>query len=129
LYALEGQKRVPTPTVRLELALVRHLSTVASWDLARDLSPHFPCRTLPKVGNSRNHRFSLGEAETVVRSTGSPVLENLLRCALETALRRREITQVRWPDIDLSKRTEALDDTKIKERDAPSPLAGGCQDP
>ena len=115
LYALERRKSVSASTVRLELALVRHLFTVASQDWAMELRPQFTSRTLPKVRNSRNRRLSFEEAEAIIRSTGSPVLENLLRFALETAMRRSEITKVRWTDVDLSKRTVALADTKNGE--------------
>ena len=60
-----------------------------------DLGLQFTSRTLPKVKNSRNRPLSPEEAEAIVRSTGSPVLENLLRVALETAMRRSEITKMR----------------------------------
>ena len=77
-----------------------------------ELGPQFTARTLPKVRNSRNRRLFPGEAEALVRSTGSSVHENLLRVALETATRRSEITKMRGGAVDLSKRTVTLVDTK-----------------
>ncbi|MGC8530126.1 MAG: site-specific integrase [Leptospirillia bacterium] len=112
LYAIERQKTVSPTTVRLELALIRHLFTVASQDWALDLRTQFTSRTLPKVRNSRDRRLSTGEIEAIVRATGSAVLGNLLRFALETAMRRSEIASLRWRDVDLSKRTVTLSDTK-----------------
>lgn len=116
LYAIERQKSVSPTTVRLELALIRHLFTVASQDWALDLRTQFTSRTLPKVKNSRDRRLSPEEIEAIVRATGSPVLESLLSFALETAMRRSEITAMRWRDVDLSKRTVVLPDTKNGER-------------
>ena len=95
LYAIERRKSLSSSTLRLDLALVRPLFTVASQDWAMELGPQFTARTLPKVRNSRNLRFSPEEAEAIVRSTGSPVLDKLLRVALETAMRRNEITKMR----------------------------------
>ena len=116
LYAIERQKSVSPTTGRLELALIRHLFTVASQDWALDLRTQFTSRTLPKVKNSRDRRLGKGEIEAIVRATGSAVLGNLLRFALETAMRRSEITSLRWRDVDLSKRTVVLSDTKNGER-------------
>lgn len=81
LYAIERQKSVSPTTVRLELALIRHLFTVASQDWALDLRTQFTSRTLPKVKNSRDRRLGKGEIEAIVRATGSAVLGNLLRFA------------------------------------------------
>ncbi len=92
---LERRKSLSSSTLRLDLALVRPLFTVAFQDWAMDLGLQFTSRTLPKVKNSRNRPLSPEEAEAIVRSTGSPVLENLLRVALETAMRRSEITKMR----------------------------------
>ena len=116
LYAIERQKHVSPATVRLELALIRHLFTVASEDWALDLRKQFTSRTLPKVRNARDRRLSDGEVEALVRFTGSATLEKLLRFVLETAMRRGEITAMRWRDVDLAKRTVVLPDTKNGER-------------
>lgn len=118
LYALERRKSVWAFPVRLELALVRHLFTVASQDWAMEQRLKFTSRTLPKVRNSRNRRLSFGEGVAIVRSTGAPVLENLLLFALKMTMRRSEITKMRSPDVDLSKRPGTLADTKNGERDA-----------
>ena len=118
MYAIERRKNVSATTVRLELALVRHLFTVASQDWAMELRPQFTSRTLPKVKNARDRRLLPEEAEAIIRATGSPVLEKLLGFALETAMRRSEITSMRWRDVDLPKRTVILPTTKNGERRA-----------
>ena len=116
LYAIERQRHVSPSTVRLELALIRHLFTVASEDWAMDLRGQFTSRTLPKVRNARDRRLTEGEIEAIVRATGSANLEKLLRFVLETAMRRGEVTAMRWRDVDLAKRTVVLPDTKNGER-------------
>ncbi len=115
-YAIERRKTAAASTVRLELAIIRHLFTVASQDWALPLASQFTARTLPKVSNARDRRLSQEEIEAILEATSSPVLKNLLRFALETAMRRSEISHMAWNDVNLQKRTVALKDTKNGER-------------
>ncbi len=126
---LERRKSLSSSTRRLDLALVRPLFTVAFHDWAMELGPQFTARTLPKVRNSRNLRLSPGEAEAIVRSTGSPVLEKLLRFALETAMRRNEITKMRGGECRSLKKDGDSRRHKKRREGCGLPLAGGCQDP
>jgi integrase len=59
-----------------------------------------------------NRKASDGELERVVAASGSDLLPSIIWLAVETAMRRSEIVELRWEHIDLKRRVAHLPDTK-----------------
>ncbi|WP_238474195.1 site-specific integrase [Pseudomonas cavernicola] len=103
-------------TVRLELALLSHLYTVAiqEWGLGLTFNPVLNIRK-PSPGEGRDRRLS-GEEErrllAAVNAHSNPMLGWMFRIALETGMRSSEIASLRRHQVDLKKRVARLSDTK-----------------
>ncbi len=113
----ERLKKVAANTVRLDLALVSHLFTIArkEWGMEGLSNPASAIRK-PKLPQGRDRRLKDGELERILSSTESPVLPSIVRLAIETGMRRGEIASLTWEVVDLKKRTILLSDTKNGER-------------
>ncbi|WP_223616387.1 site-specific integrase [Pseudomonas sp. BF-B-30] len=103
-------------TVRLELALLSHLYTVAiqEWGLGLTFNPVLNIRK-PSPGDGRDRRLSTDEERRLVSAVNAhsnPMLGWIVRIALETGMRSSEITSLRLPQVDLAKRVIRLADTK-----------------
>jgi len=103
-------------TVRLELALLSHLYTVAiqEWGLGLTFNPVLNIRK-PSPGDGRDRRLSTEEERRLVSAVNAhsnPMLGWIVRIALETGMRSSEITSLRLPQVDLVKRVIRLADTK-----------------
>ncbi|MBD8494658.1 site-specific integrase [Pseudomonas syringae] len=103
-------------TVRLELALLSHLFTVAiqEWGLGLTFNPVLNIRK-PSPGEGRNRRLSADEERrliTVVNKHSNPMLGWIVGIALETGMRSAEISTLRKPMVDLERRIVKLVDTK-----------------
>ncbi|MEO8644023.1 site-specific integrase [Pseudomonas sp.] len=103
-------------TVRLELALLSHLYTVAiqEWGLGLTFNPVLNIRK-PSPGDGRDRRLSTDEERRLVSAVNAhsnPMLGWIVRIALETGMRSSEITSLRLPQVDLVKRVIRLADTK-----------------
>lgn len=68
--------------------------------------------TKPRVANARNRRVTQDEIEAVCVATGSVELGVLIRLAVETAMRRGELCNLRWEHVDLRACTAHLPHTK-----------------
>ena len=68
--------------------------------------------TLPRVDNARERRVSDDEIAAICSTTRSRELGALVRLAVETAMRRGELVDLRWKHVDLDKRTAHLPKTK-----------------
>lgn len=103
-------------TVRLELALLSHLFTVAiqEWGMGLTYNPVLNIRK-PSPGDGRNRRLS-GEEErrlmVAVNNHSNPMLGWIVRIALETGMRSSEITGLQCNQVDVKKRVVRLSDTK-----------------
>ena len=106
-------KEVSENMVRLELALLSHLFTIAvkEWGMTGLVNPVMQIRK-PKLPQGRDRRLSPGELERIVAASGSPVLPHIVRFALETGMRQAEISEMTWQMVDLKKRTMTLLVTK-----------------
>jgi len=104
-------------TVRLDLALISHLYTIAvkEWGMAGLVNPVMQIRK-PKIPRGRDRRLLSGELERIIESSESPLLGELVRFALETAMRRSELAGMTWDNVNLKKRTAILEDTKNGEK-------------
>ena len=110
-------KEVAPNTVRHELAVLSHVFTIAvkEWGMAGLLNPVMQIRA-PKMPPGRDRRLLPGEMDRILAASESPVLPDLARFAVETAMRQGEIAGMTWPMVDLKKRTVTLPETKNGEK-------------
>lgn len=66
----------------------------------------------PRVSNARNRRVTQEEIEALCAATGSMELGVFIRLAVETAMRRSELCNLRWEHVDLRSCTAHLPHTK-----------------
>lgn len=113
-------------TIRLYLAILSHLFTVArtQWSMDMLVNPVTGVRK-PKLPRGRERRLAIGEESDLIEATLdiNPELANIVILALETAARRGEIMGIQWCDVDLTKHTVTLRDTKNGEAIRIAPLS------
>uniref|UniRef100_A0A7C3LTR9 Site-specific integrase n=1 Tax=Leptospirillum ferriphilum TaxID=178606 RepID=A0A7C3LTR9_9BACT len=104
-------------TIRLDLALISHLFSTAikEWGMTGLINPVQQIRK-PKLPQGRDRRLRHGELERIIKASESPLLGELVRFALETAMRRSELARMVWNLVDLKKRTVTLPETKNGEK-------------
>lgn len=114
----ENGKLIPRSnnTVRLELALLSHLFTVAikEWGLGLPFNPVSQIRR-PAPGAGRNRRLTPSESKRLLAAVdaySNPMFSWIVRIALETGMRLSEISSLRLNQVDLQKRVVRLDVTK-----------------
>ncbi|MDI1350682.1 site-specific integrase [Aquabacterium sp.] len=103
-------------SVRLELALIGHLFTVAikEWGLGLIYNPVLNIRR-PSPGAGRNRRLSAKEEATLfalIDQYSNPMLRWIARIAIETGMRSSEIGTLKLDQVDLKKRVVLLKQTK-----------------
>src|SRR5690606_19802261 len=111
-------KRIPRTnnTVRLELALLSHLFTVAikEWGLGLPFNPVAQIRR-PAPGAGRNRRLTPAETKRLlaeVDAYSNPMFSWIVRIALETGMRLSEISGLHLDQVDIQKRVVRLSVTK-----------------
>lgn len=124
---LEGKDRKnkngdPTPrandTVRLELALLGHIFTIAvrEWKLGLIYNPVLSIRR-PQPHPGRDRRLAPEEESklfSLIRQHGNPMLAWIAEIALETSMREGEVVKLRIFQVDLRRRIVSLTKTKNK---------------
>jgi len=112
-YRNERIKEVKAATVGREINLLSNAFNVArtEWGLPGLLNPAQGIRR-PKLPQGRNRRASIDELNRIISETQSPILKTLIPLAVETAMRRGEMTLFEWKDVDFDKRTIYLRMTK-----------------
>jgi integrase len=103
-------------TVRLELALIGHLFTVAikEWGVGLIYNPVLNIRR-PSPGAGRNRRISAAEEAALlarVDQHSNPMLRWIVRIAIETGMRSSEINTLQMGQVDLERRIVLLTYTK-----------------
>lgn len=103
-------------TVRIELALLSHLYTIAirEWRLSITSNPVLNVRK-PSPGAGRNRRLNGDEEELLFKACAShpnPFLLWIVKLALYTGMRRGEIISLTVDQVNIDKRTIFLRDTK-----------------
>jgi integrase len=103
-------------TVRLELALLGHLFTIAikEWRIGLPWNPVLNIRR-PAPGPGRNRRLTEEEEKrllTAVDQHSNPMLRWIVRVALTTGMRASEILTLRRMQVDLKRRVVRLLETK-----------------
>lgn len=109
----EGKK---LNTVRLELALLGHLFTVAikEWRVGLTYNPVANIRK-PSPGEGRDRRLSEIEEAALLEAVdkySNPMLGWIVRIALTTGMRSTEIVTLRRSQVDLKRRVVRLVNTK-----------------
>lgn len=99
-------------TIRLELAIISHLFEIARKEWGME-GLHNPVKSIrmPSPPAGRDRRLHPGELEKLLECL-SEEMNQLVRFALETAMRRGELAGMTWDMVDLKKRTVTLPDTK-----------------
>lgn len=114
-YRNDRQKQVSPSTVKKELqqfsAILNHCRTEWSMPVQNFIANI----KKPSVNNERNRRL-VGDEESRLLSTideiGDPDLRLAVILAIETGMRRGEISSLTWNAVDLSSQTILLGDTK-----------------
>lgn len=109
---------VAASTVRLELAVLGHLFTIArtEWGMEGLRSPLQAIRK-PQAPRGRDRRLAPaqgddeGEEARLLAACG-PRLRSVVILVLETAMRRGELAGLRWDQVDLERRVARLELTK-----------------
>lgn len=119
-------------TVLRRLQVLSHVFNVArrEWGMESAANPVELVRK-PSANNARSRRIvepgepmrgdvTQGELERIIAATESKLLPTILRLAVETAMRRSELVNLRWEHIDLKRRVAHLPATKNgTSRDVP----------
>jgi integrase len=106
---------VASNTVRLELALISHLFTIAMQEWNIPVSNPLANIRKPKSSNARTRRLEEqeeGRLFEACKQSQNPLLYPLVVLAIETAMRLSELLKVEWKDVDLKKRLIFLSDSK-----------------
>ncbi len=106
-------------SVRLELALLSHLFTIAikEWGMGLTYNPVSSIRK-PSPGKGRNRRLIGNEEERLLKACdehSNPMLGWMVRLAIYTAMRLGEIKNLTRKQVNLAKNTVTLFDTKNNE--------------
>lgn len=115
-------------TVRLELALLGHLFTIATkeWGIGVPSNPVSTVRR-PAPGPGRDRRLSAAEEKRLMEAVdkhSNPMLGWIVRIAIETGMRSSEITSLRRSQVLLDRRIVRLVETKnTSPRTVPLSLA------
>ena len=109
-------------SVRLELAFIRHLYTIATKEWGWPGTNPVANVRMPKCAPGRERRLDKtpgqdGKTEELrlfeaLEESQSPFIKDIVTIALETGMRQGEIIGLRWENVDFEKCTAHLPDTK-----------------
>ena len=102
-------------TVRLDLAALSAVYQHAITEWGMDIDN--PCRRVRRpslAGTGRDRRLKPGEWERLM-DAAAPGLRPVLQWAVETAMRREEISRLTWEHVDMARGTAHLPTTKNGE--------------
>lgn len=109
-------KDVSNETVRKELLLIRRVLKTATVDWGIHLANGNPVTQirLPSPGKARERRLLHKEEEKLLKAAKEygGHIHNITVFAIETAMRRSEIVNTQWSDIDLKKKILVIGETK-----------------
>jgi integrase len=104
---------VSSQTVIHELSLLRAIFRLAAHDWGIPFPLGIPTIRLPKTPRGRTRRLVEGEEEVLLSlCEDDTVLRDFILLALETAMRRSELINLCWEDIDLNSRILSIHKTK-----------------
>ena len=107
---------VKPATVRRELAILRHVLETArkEWDVPLFQNP-VSVVSLPSLPTARARRLSEGELQRLLDGCSkrkTPLLDPIIRFAIETGLRRGELVAARWEHASIDQRLLFVPQTK-----------------
>ena len=101
-------------TVRLDLAVIANLYSVAKfeWGLESIINP-IQLIKMPKLPNGRSRRLEAFEINKLMTALESTIeVKSIFQLAIETGMRRSELLNIKWDNVDLINRVIVLEDTK-----------------
>lgn len=108
--------KVSGDTVRKEMSLIKRMIdySMREWNIHLPKGNPFLKISLPPKGKARDRRLKQGEFEIIKKEAENygGYISIVFELAVETAMRRGEINNLRWSNINLDKRTAHLPDTK-----------------
>ena len=110
-YRDKRLETVSAATVRIELGIVIRTIKLAVTEWGYRLS-ETPSIELPKVNNARNRRLAMDELVCILNAISNKEVRVLVELAIETAMRRGELLNIKYEHIDWAKRTLTIPDTK-----------------
>lgn len=115
-YRDQRIKQAKPATVRKELYLLANVIDVATKDWGYPFTAN-PVRgvAFPIANDARDRRLEDGEAEklhSALSNTRNPFVRPIVLLAIETGLRRREVLELTWTNIDLKRRIAHIPTTK-----------------
>lgn len=106
---------VGAATVRNEMALLSHLFTIAIKEWGMGLTNPVLSVRKPAPVRARDRRLTDEELKKIIDASESRELPAVIKLLTETAMRRGELSKLRWEHIDFKNRTARLLDTKNGE--------------
>ncbi len=108
-------KEVSPASLKRELVIIRRVLTLASkdWGIALPQNP-VKMITLPKADQARTRRLEAGEEEKLLQSNNQK-LRRVIILALETAMRRGEILNIKKSHIDYQNSVLLIPSTKTDQ--------------
>ena len=118
-YRDDRLKNVSSGSVCAELALMKRVLKTAKkrWGVGIPYNPILEVE-FPRSSNPRNRRLLDGELERILTAASSQrniYIAPIIEFAIETGMRRSEILNLRWVDVDLDSGFASLFDTKNGE--------------
>lgn len=108
--------KVSTDTVRKEMSLIKRMIdySMKEWNIHLPKGNPLLKVSLPAKGKARDRRLKVGEFDIIKAEAENygGYINIVFELAIETAMRRGEINNLRWSQINLDKRTAHLPDTK-----------------
>lgn len=106
---------VASNTVRLELAIVSHLFTIAQQEWGIPVANPIQAIRKPKGSKPRTRRLEGDEEQRLMAAVGHKDLRTLITLALETGMRQGELVSLTWDEIDLAQSVIKKQDSKNGE--------------
>ena len=110
-YRDKRLETVSAATVKIELGIVTRTIKLAVTEWGYRLN-EMPSIELPKVNNARHRRLVKDEMSIILNVISNKEVRVLIELAIETAMRRGELLNIKYEDIDWIKRTLTIPDTK-----------------
>ncbi|MEJ2795773.1 tyrosine-type recombinase/integrase [Iodobacter sp. LRB] len=105
-------KSVSSNTVRLELALISHVFTIAKTESNIAIDNPISAILRPKLPPGRDRRFKAGEEVRLISAITNDSLRLAVQLALGTGMRQSELVGLTWGQVDFNDKILQLSDTK-----------------
>lgn len=115
-YRDERLKQIAPQSLKRSLSPINNMFQVAKdeWGIPIKENPLEKMK-LKTTDNKRERRLQEGEYEKLVKAAGTrqnPLIEKVIIFAIETAMRRGEILNLKWDQVDLQRRSATILESK-----------------